>query len=94
MTLTLSRWGTDYLLKCHVSEYELYGQVGNSELDHGEWTRPEDSKVRRPAYKITKDKPGSDLAAETAAAFASAAFLLQRYECNGNWKLIFLFDHL
>ena len=31
----------------------------------------------RPAYKITKKKPGSDLAAETAAALASAAFLLE-----------------
>ena len=31
----------------------------------------------RPAYKITKDKPGSDLAAETAAALASASFLLE-----------------
>lgn len=72
------RWGTDYLLKCHVSEYELYGQLGDPELDHSEWTRPEDSRVKRPAYKISKQKPGSDLAAETAAAFASAAFLLQR----------------
>ena len=26
------RWGTDYLLKCHVSEHELYGQVGSPEL--------------------------------------------------------------
>ena len=72
------RWGTDYLLRCHTAEYELYGQVGNSELDHNQWTRPEDSTIPRPAYKITKERPGSDLAAETASALAAAAILLEK----------------
>ena len=72
------RWGADYLVKCHTDQYELYGQVGNSAMDHSVWTRPEDSTVSRPAYKVTRDKPGSDLVAETAAALASAAFLLER----------------
>ena len=72
------RWGTDYLLRCHTAEYELYGQVGNSELDHNQWTRPEDSTTPRPAYKITKERPGSDLAAETASALAAAAILLEK----------------
>ena len=72
------RWGTDYLLKCHTAEYELYGQVGNSELDHNQWTRPEDSTTPRPAYKITRERPGSDLAAETASALAAAAILLEK----------------
>ena len=72
------RWGVDYLIKCHTAEYELYGQVGNSELDHNQWTRPEDSKTARPAYRITKDSPGSDLAAETSSALAAASILLDR----------------
>ena len=72
------RWGTDYLLKCHVSEHELYGQVGSPELDHAVWTRPEDSEAARPAHSISWDRPGADLAAETAAAMAAASFLLAR----------------
>ena len=70
------RWGADYLIKCHVSPDQLYGQVGRSDIDHGTFNRPEDKTGKRPAYKITPDQPGSDLAAETAAAMASAAILL------------------
>ena len=78
MTRAGCRWGTDYLLKCHVSEHELYGQVGSPELDQAVWTRPEDSEAARPAHSISWDRPGADLAAETAAAMAAASFLLAR----------------
>lgn len=38
------------------------------------WTRPQDMiSVRRPCYRITARSPGSDLAAETAAALAATA---------------------
>ena len=72
------RWGTDYLMKAHTAESELYGQVGNSQLDHNQWTRPSDSTAPRPAYKITRERPGSDLAAETASALAAASILLEK----------------
>ena len=72
------KWGTDFLIKCHTAEHQLYGQVGNSELDHDQWTRPEDSRTARPAYKITEDLPGSDLAAETSSALAAASILLDK----------------
>ena len=71
------KWGTDYLIKCHVSANEFYGQVGNGYTDHAYWGRPEDMTMERPAYKIDTDNPGSDLAAETAAAFASASLLFK-----------------
>ena len=74
----LVRLGTDYIIKCHTEEYVLYGQVGNSKLDHDQWSRPEDMKTARPAYKITKTSPGSDLAAETASALAAASILLDK----------------
>ena len=70
------RWGADYLIKCHVGHDELYGQVGRSDIDHATFTRPEDKTGARPAYKISPAAPGSDLAAETAAAMAAAAILL------------------
>ena len=46
-------------------------QVGNVDLDHAYWGRPEDMTMNRPVYKLTTSQPGSDLAGETAAAFAA-----------------------
>ena len=75
------RWGTDYLLRAHVSDGQttqaLYGQVGDATIDHQYWGRPEDMTMPRPAYSIDPDNPGSDLAAETAAALAAASILFR-----------------
>jgi hypothetical protein len=53
------KWATDYLLKAHVSENELYAQVGLGLLDYLTWGRPEDMTMGRPAYKIDKSHPGN-----------------------------------
>ena len=50
---------------------ECYSPVGNVDLDHAYWGRPEDMTMNRPVYKLTTSQPGSDLAGETAAAFAA-----------------------
>ena len=42
-------------------------KVGNGKIDYKYWGRPEDMTMTRLAYKIDTTKPGSDLAAETAA---------------------------
>ena len=82
------KWGTDYLIKCHVSANEFYGQVGNGGVDHSYWGRPEDMTMERPAYKIDTDNPGSDLAAEVAAAFASASLLFADSDANYSAELL------
>ncbi|XP_076065257.1 endoglucanase E-4-like [Oratosquilla oratoria] len=69
------KWATDYFIKAHVSPFIFYGQVGLGDLDHAYWGRPEDMTMERPALKITKEKPGSELAGETAAALAAASIL-------------------
>lgn len=71
------KWATDYFLKAHTAEYELYGQVGNGSLDHEFWGRPEDMLMERPAFKIDRENPGSELACETAAALAAASIVFQ-----------------
>nr|AMH40375.1 glycoside hydrolase family 9 [Peruphasma schultei] len=71
------KWATDYFIKCHVSEYEYYGQVGSGTVDHAHWSRPEDMTEERPAYKITASQPAADLAGETAAAFAAASLVFR-----------------
>ena len=66
------KWGTDYLLRAHPKPNILYGEVGDGGSDHSCWMRPEDMTTPRTAYKIDDQHPGSDLAGETAAAFAAA----------------------
>ena len=67
------KWGTDYFIGCHTSDYELIGQIGDGYADHAEWDSPENMHMARPAFSITTAGPGSDLAGETAAALASSA---------------------
>ncbi|NER23880.1 MAG: hypothetical protein F6J96_24880 [Symploca sp. SIO1C2] len=71
------KWGTDYFLKAHITDHqgtkEFYGQVGDGNIDHAYWGAPEDMMMERPAYKIDRQNPGSDLAGETAASLAAAS---------------------
>ncbi|XP_057813379.2 endoglucanase 17-like [Cryptomeria japonica] len=74
---TAIRWGTDYLLKTTAYPDTIYVQVGDPNLDHDCWERPEDMDTARTVYKITKEKPGSEIAAETAAALAAASIVFK-----------------
>ncbi len=67
----------DYFIKCHTAPNELYGQVGNGGADHAWWGSAEllDQVMTRPAYKIDATHPGTDLAAETAAAMAASSIV-------------------
>lgn len=48
-------------------------QVGNADADHSYWGPPEKMTMARPAFKIDASHPGSDVAMETAAAFAAGS---------------------
>jgi len=65
------RWPLDYFKKCQVATNQFYGQVGRGDLDHAYWGRPEQMTMNRPAYRLTTSAPGSDVAADTAAALAA-----------------------
>ncbi|MBD0269924.1 MAG: glycoside hydrolase family 9 protein, partial [Cyanobacteria bacterium Co-bin8] len=90
--LSAIRWGTDYLLKCHVTDAngtkEFWGQVGNGDLDHSYWGSPEKMTMARPAFKIDRQKPGSDLAGEAAAALASASVVFRKTDAAYADKLL------
>ena len=80
--LSTVRWGTDYLLKAHQldsnGETEFFiAQVGDGQADHALWSSPENQSIDRPALAITAEKPGSDVAAASAAAMASASILFR-----------------
>ena len=71
------KWGTDYFIKCHSAKDTLYVQVGSASADHGAWLPPEYINYEYPAYKIDAENPGSEVAAETAAALAAASILFK-----------------
>jgi hypothetical protein len=84
------RWPLDYFMKCHVTTNQFYGQVGNGELDHNYWGRPEDMTMARPAYRLTSTAPGSDLAGETAAALAAGYLVYRETDSAYGFRLL---DH-
>ena len=74
------KWETDYLLKSHESDgsstTRLWVQVGD-ENDHNFWIPPEkvEQSISRPSFAIDPNNPGTDVAAGTASALASASML-------------------
>ncbi|KAK1278857.1 Endoglucanase 17 [Acorus gramineus] len=71
-------WATDYLLKATSHPNTIYVQVGDANKDHECWERPEDMDTPRTVYKIDPSTPGSDVAAETAAALAAASLVFRK----------------
>ena len=83
------RWGADYLLKAATSTPDtLYVQVGDPNQDHRCWERPEDMDTPRGVYKVTPDRPGSDVAGETAAALAAASIVFRACDPAYSSKLL------
>ncbi|XP_021805117.1 endoglucanase 17 [Prunus avium] len=72
------RWATDYLLKATAHPGTIYVQVGDANKDHACWERPEDMDTPRSVFKIDQNTPGSEVAAETAAALAAASLVFRR----------------
>lgn len=62
-------------------EFLVWGlKVGDAKKDHACWERPEDMDTPRNVYKIDKNTPGSEVAAETAAALAAASLVFRRID--------------
>ncbi|KAG2714041.1 hypothetical protein I3760_03G007500 [Carya illinoinensis] len=78
---TSIRWATDYLLKCATATPgRLYVGVGDPNVDHKCWERPEDMDTSRTVYWVSPSNPGSDVAAETAAALAAASMVFRKVD--------------
>ncbi|KAK9926418.1 hypothetical protein M0R45_023650 [Rubus argutus] len=83
------RWSTDYLLKAATSTPgTLYVQVADPNMDHRCWERPEDMDTPRNVYKVSTQNPGSDVAAETAAALAAASIVFKDSDPSYSGKLL------
>ena len=67
-----------YIHSCYYWVWFL--QVGDAVKDHACWERPEDMDTPRSVFKVDKNNPGSDVAAETAAALAAASLVFKKVD--------------
>ncbi|WOK98216.1 hypothetical protein Cni_G06926 [Canna indica] len=77
LALDALKWITDYLINAHPSDNVLYVQVGDPDKDHSCWQRPETMSEERPSIQINRTNPGTEVAAETAAAMAAASLVFK-----------------
>ncbi|MGI5160599.1 glycoside hydrolase family 9 protein [Microbispora sp. CA-102843] len=78
--LNTLRQAGDYFIHAHPEPNVLYVQVGDGGEDHSYWGAPETVEAKghkRPVYKITASCPGTDVAAETAAAMAASSIVFR-----------------
>nr|BAF42037.1 cellulase2 [Pyrus communis] len=76
------KWITDFLVNAHPKDNVLYVQVGDPKKDHACWYRPEDMTESRPVTQVNTSAPGTDVAAETAAAMASASLVFKKSDAT------------
>ncbi|KAL8459136.1 hypothetical protein ACS0TY_036561 [Phlomoides rotata] len=82
------KWITDYLINAHPTDNVLYIQVGSPKADHSCWERPEGMKEDRPLTQVNTSFPGTDVAAETAAALASASLVFKASDSSYSASLV------
>ena len=77
------RQGTDYLIAAHPEPNTFYVQVGDGSIDHAYWGAAggprHQGHVRARRTRSRRSCPGTDLAAETAAAMAASAMAVPRH---------------
>ncbi|XP_021831014.1 endoglucanase 10 [Prunus avium] len=82
------KWITDFLVNAHPKDNVLYIQVGDPKKDHDCWNRPEDMTGKRPLTQINSSSPGTEVAAETAAAMASASLVFKKSDATYSATLL------
>lgn len=70
----------------HLFLYLL--QVGDADKDHKCWRRPESINDKKPLSQVNKTSPGSDVAAETAAALAAASIVFKNTDSTYSSNLL------
>jgi hypothetical protein len=62
--------------------------VGDGNSDHQCWERPEDMDTPRTLYKITSNSPGTEAAADAAAALSAASIVFKGVDANYSTRLL------
>lgn len=71
-----------------MSSKRIILQVGDGNSDHNCWERPEDMDTPRTLYKITSSSPGTEAAADAAAALASSYIVFRHEDANYSSELL------
>lgn len=74
------KWELDWLMAAHPSPTVFHVQVGDGKADHEYWGSPENMSMKRPVYTLNTKLPGSEPAAEAAAALAAGSIIFQLIE--------------
>lgn len=74
------KWPLDWLLKAHVAPDALYTQIGSGFVEHKYWGRAEFEHKPRPAFQINATTPGTEAAADAAAAMAAGYLVFQHHD--------------
>lgn len=82
------RWATDYFLKAHTGPNQFWAQVGDGNADHAWWGPAEVMPMSRPAFKIDENCPGTEVAAQTAAALAAGSIIFKETDAPYAAKLL------
>ncbi|KAI3514039.1 hypothetical protein L1887_12355 [Cichorium endivia] len=82
------RWGTDYFLKASSQKNRFFVQVGDPVKDHECWISPEKMKTPRTVLEINAKVPGTEIAAETAAALAASSMVFRSVDKPYSEKLL------
>ncbi|PIL36910.1 hypothetical protein GSI_00600 [Ganoderma sinense ZZ0214-1] len=69
------RWGLDWLMKAHPSPNTFFVEVADGNVDNNYWGGDRTIPTPRPSYQINSTSPGTDAAAQGAAAFAACSAL-------------------
>lgn len=56
-----------------IDQNIVYGQVGDGNVDHSYWGRPEQQDQNRPSFAVTASNPGTELTGNYASALALAS---------------------
>lgn len=75
-------------ISSYLQSHVLPVQVADPNMDHHCWERPEDMDTPRTVYKVSTQNPGSDVAAETAAALAAASIVFKDSDPSYSGKLL------
>eukprot|EP00193_Tetraselmis_chui_P016449 CAMPEP_0177779754 /NCGR_PEP_ID=MMETSP0491_2-20121128/16794_1 /TAXON_ID=63592 /ORGANISM="Tetraselmis chuii, Strain PLY429" /LENGTH=833 /DNA_ID=CAMNT_0019299391 /DNA_START=115 /DNA_END=2617 /DNA_ORIENTATION=- len=79
------RFVTDFFLKAWDPDTErLVGQIGDGNLDHSFWKSCEVNSEARPVFFLTPDCPGTEVAAEMAAALSASALVLRNMDSSSD----------
>ncbi|KAG6775713.1 hypothetical protein POTOM_019203 [Populus tomentosa] len=81
----IMKFGFPSLQQCSLLTLDfedVVKEVGDPELDHQCWERPEAIRGIRPSTQVNTSFPGTEVAAETAAAMASASLVFKKIDSS------------